>query len=238
MLNSLTWQAKKIRFRIYPSTPSYTTRIIQVLQWPSNTQNVLWEIRSVGSQRLRLYRLPKIYKHNIPLWPILSIVDSAHLALAKWLADILEHLHSQHCISDSFTLANLILNISIAPNSIFFCFFHIVSLYTNVPLEETITICADAQNRCHQDPIPVPEPVFLKLIHIAAKRLQFILKNTMYQQTEGIRVGSPLGFALVNIFVGFHEARLLKITNCFITATLMTLSWTSPPGRRLFHTVN
>ena len=30
----------------------------------------------------------------------------------------------------------------------------------------------------------------------------------MYQQKDGVAMGSPLGPALANIFVGFHEERL------------------------------
>ena len=89
------------------------------------------KICPVGSQRQRLYGLPKIHKLNTPLRPILSMVSSVQHSLAKWLADILEpvlQLHSQHCISDSFTFINQIHNTYIYPNNTFFCFFDIVSL--------------------------------------------------------------------------------------------------------------
>ena len=71
------------------------------------------------------------------------------------LADVLEpiqHLHSQHCISDSFTFSNQIPNISIDPNNSFFCSFDIVNLNTNVPLDETIAIFADTLYRSNLEP--------------------------------------------------------------------------------------
>ena len=34
----------------------------------------------------------------------------------------------------------------------------------------------------------------------------------MYKQLDGVAMGSPLGQALANIFVGFHESRLFDST--------------------------
>ena len=47
--------------------------------------------------------------------------------------------------------------------------FAYLTLYTNVPLDETITICADTLY-CHSlAPTSVPKNVFLRLMHIATK---------------------------------------------------------------------
>ena len=42
----------------------------------------------------------------------------------------------------------------------------------------------------------------------ATRSVQFSFNNEMYQQKDGVAMGSPLGLALANIFVGFHEERL------------------------------
>ena len=99
-----------------------------------------------GSQRPRMYGLPKTHKTNVPLRPILSMTGSSHHKLSKWLASLLELVlkhFSTHCIHDSFTFADAIQNSKDA-NNLFMCSFDISSLFTNVPLEETINICADA----------------------------------------------------------------------------------------------
>ena len=67
-------------------------------------------------------------------------------------------------------------NLNIEKETSFMCSFDNSSLFTNVPLSETIKI--------------------------------FSFNNEMYQQKDGVAMGSPLGPALANIFVGFHEERL------------------------------
>ena len=49
-------------------------------------------------------------------------------------------------------------------------------------------------------------------MHITTKPVQFSFNNTMYQ-VDGITMDSPHGAALSNIFVGFPEERLFKVTN-------------------------
>ena len=105
------------------------------------------KIHPIGSQRPWLYGLPKIHKPNIPLRLILSIVSIAQHYLTKWLSGTLEpvlKLYSEHCIYDSFTFAKVSQNISINSNNSFLCLIDILCLYTNILLDKTIAICAEA----------------------------------------------------------------------------------------------
>ena len=57
--------------------------------------------RSTGSQRPRMYGLPKTHKKDVPLRPILSVTGSAQHQLAKYLSSLLESvltLYSSNCI--------------------------------------------------------------------------------------------------------------------------------------------
>ena len=103
-------------------------------------------IRPTGSQRPRMYGLPKTHKEGTPLRPILSMTGSSHHELGKWLASLLQPVlerFSSHCISDSFTFAKTMQNLDIDPN-VFMCSFDVSSLFTNVLLDKTIKICSEA----------------------------------------------------------------------------------------------
>jgi len=77
-------------------------------------------IRPTGSQRPRMYGLPKTHRKDVPLRPILSMTGSAQHELAKWLTcllqAVLQHL-SANCVSDSFTFVEEVRNFTFSPSS-------------------------------------------------------------------------------------------------------------------------
>ena len=104
-------------------------------------------IRPTGSQKPRMYGLPKTHKEGTSLRPILPMTGSSHHELGKLLAGlsqpVLERFLS-HCISDSFTFAKTMQNLDIDPNA-FMRPFDVFSLFTNVPHDKTVKICLDAK---------------------------------------------------------------------------------------------
>ena len=99
----------------------------------------------VVSQRPRMYGLPKIHNSGIPLRPILSMCHSAQHSLAKWLVEVLNpvlEFYSGCCVKYSFTFSSTIRRLLVCMESQFLVSFD-VSLFTSIPLDETISICAD-----------------------------------------------------------------------------------------------
>ena len=84
--------------------------------------------------------------------------------------------------------------------------FNIFSLFTNVLLEETIQIFADTS---YGDDRIVPfnfsKDIFVQLMTAAISCIEFSVSNIMFQQINGVAIGSLLGSTLANIFVGYHE---------------------------------
>ena len=163
-----------------------------------------------GSQRPRMYGLPKTHKEGTPLRPTLSMTDSFYHELGKWLAGLLQPVlerFSSHCISDSFTFAKTMQNLDIDPN-VFMCSFDVSSLFTNVPLDETKKICLDAVYDNSDLQAVIPKDVFVELMKSATSSVEFSFNNTMYKQTDGVAMESPLAPALANIFVVHYEKKL------------------------------
>ena len=61
-------------------------RLLQMVKDEDLPRNVYEVIRPTGSQRPRMYGLPKIHKQNAPCRPILSMIGSAQHELAKFLS--------------------------------------------------------------------------------------------------------------------------------------------------------
>ena len=124
------------------------------------------------------------------------------------LNSVLE-FYSGCCVKDSFTFSSIIRRFPVCIESQFLVSFDVVSLFTNIPLDETISICADFLYRGPSTiALPFPEEVFIELMGIATKSVSFSFNEIIYRQIEDVSMGSPLGFILAYIFVGFQEGRL------------------------------
>ena len=174
-------------------------------------QDVYDRIRPIGSTRPRMYGVPKTHKAGTPLRPILSMINAPQHELAKWLTEILQPVlqkYSRHLLKDTFEFCEHVENFSSQHqcDSIFMCSFDVTSLFTNVPLHETIRICLDTLYRDKEVTSPaVPEKLLEKLLKKATMDVEFSFNGHLYRQVDGVAMGSPLGPVLANIFVGYLE---------------------------------
>ena len=154
-----------------------------------------------------MYGLQKTHKEVTPLHPILSMTALSHHELGKWLAGQLQPVLEQfslHCILDSFIFANFDINLNV-----FMCSFDMYSLFTNVPLDET-KICSEAfYGKSNSQPV-IPKDTHVELMKSTTFSVEFSFNSTMYKQTDGVAMGSPLGLALADIFVGYYEKKLFS----------------------------
>ena len=56
----------------------------------------------------------------------------------------------------------------------------------------------------------ISKAFFIELMKSATSGVEFSFNDIMYKQTDGVAMGSPLGPALVNIFVRFYEEKLFS----------------------------
>jgi hypothetical protein len=82
--------------------------------------------------------------------------------------------------------------------------FDVSSLFTNVPLEETIDICANALYQNNND-IKLSKNNFKTLMEMSTSAIEFSFNGQMFKQVDGVAMGSPLGPTLANIFMGHSE---------------------------------
>ena len=89
----------------------------------------------------------------------------------------------------------------------------IESLFTNIPVEETINIILD---KIFIEPDLLyhnfSRTNFKKLLELAVLDTAFVFNGNSFKQVEGICMGSPLGPCLANIFMCSLEESMLD--NC------------------------
>ena len=166
-----------------------------------------------GSRSGILYGLPKVHKANFLFRPILSVISTHSYNLSKFLVSILiPLLSSPFMISDTFSFFEELRASNLDTNNIFRASFDVNSLFTNVPLDETIDIIV---NKAFENAILCHGfSVFQlrKLLCLAVKNGHFLFNNSLYEQVDDVAMGSPLGPLFANIFLAFHERSWL--TNC------------------------
>ena len=104
---------------------------------------VVDSVRPSSSRLAHLYGLLKTHKQQLAMQPILSSTNTYIFALAKWLDNKLKPLSiNQYTITDTFEFVNEVHRLTINSGDMLVSF-DVSSLFTNVPLEETIHILAD-----------------------------------------------------------------------------------------------
>ena len=90
--------------------------------------------------------------------------------------------------------------------------FDIKSLFTNIPLTETLNLWVQNlyKNQTHVNNLN--ESSFYKLLKITMFGSFFIFDGKFYEQCDGVAMGSPLGPTLANVFICHFENIWLE--NC------------------------
>jgi hypothetical protein len=175
-------------------------------------EGIFNRLKPIGSIIPRLYGLPKIHKPNTPMRPILDMSNSPYQSTAQWLVEILEPIRQQLCpysLGDSFEFVEQIKEFN-ADKKIMGSF-DVTSLFTNVPLLDTINLVCDYV-KASDIQLPITTAALKELLLRCTFNVQFLFNGTFFRQTDGIAMGSSLGCILSDIFMGSLESRQLKET--------------------------
>ena len=79
-----------------------------------------------------------------------------------------------------------------------------VSLFTNIPLLESINLSVD-YILSNNPNIKLSKDNLKELFLVASARTHFLFLGNYYDQIDGVATGSPLAPVLANLFMGHHE---------------------------------
>ena len=84
------------------------------------------------------------------------------------------------------------------------------SLFTNIPLKETINNCGSDLHKKHLYNGKLNKSDLFKLLETATSELSFIFDFLLYKQIDGITMGSLLGPTCANTFLYHYEKEWLE----------------------------
>ena len=102
------------------------------------------------------------------------------------------------------------------------------SLFTNIPLEETINLCTYSLYK-YEDVIEgISKSGFKNLLSLATQESYFIFNDVLYKIKDGVAMGLPLGLTKANVFFAISnglKSALRNLNQFFTEDILMTLSF-------------
>ena len=167
------------------------------------------EIRPSGSKAGVLYGLPKVHKENAPIRPIISSIGTYNYNLASFLDKLIKPTLSisKYILKDSFDFVNKVSKFDC--KDLFIVSFDVESLFTNIPINETIELAIDMCFGVEKTFYNFSKDQFKKLLEICTKESHFEFKGNYFNQIDGVAMGSPLAPTLANIFMHHLENKYM-----------------------------
>ena len=169
-----------------------------------------------GSSIARAYGLPKMHKLNssndkLKLRPIISSINTYNYELSCFLAKLLDPcINKKYCAQDTFSFVRDIKKVS--SSNKFMVSYDVTSLFTNIPLDETIKIAVDLIFEKNSK-IKITKRELTKLFYFATSESHFLFNGQYYDQINGVAMGSPIAPVLANLFMSHFENKWIEEYN-------------------------
>ena len=190
-----------------------------------------YRLLPTGSQPGKLYGMAKNHKPGCPMRPVLSAINTPEYNLARWLERQIKPLMDcKYAVTSSAAFIAELRQLN--PRSTDLCVsFDIKSLFTNVPLKEVIEDITHKVFPKNATPLlfqkseqpkgkkkkkkkkkkekKITRTVLKNMLTVCSESI-FLYRNGVYQQHDGVAMGSPLAPLLAEWFVSKIENNILQ----------------------------
>ncbi len=187
---------------------------------PLVDETTYYRLLPKGSQPGKLYGMAKNHKTGCPMRPVLSAINTPEYNLARWLEEQIKPLMDcRHMVTSSSAFIGELRRLN--PRSTDLCVsFDIKSLFTNVPLQEVIEDITHKvfpegaspllfQNSEQPKGKKITRTILKNMLNVCSESI-FLYRNKVYQQHDGVAMGSPLAPLLAEWFVSKIENDILQ----------------------------
>ena len=121
------------------------------------------------------------------------------------IINLLEYLiPTEYCAKNSFSFCKEVQEVSFSNK--FMISYDVYSLFTSIPLKETIDIAINLIFGKYLD-LKIRRQELKKLFQFVTSETHFLFDGSYYDQIDGFAMGSSLSPVLANIFMGLYEKR-------------------------------
>ena len=176
-----------------------TLKQLKVLKGNLLIHNKLYcYLKTTESPAPKSYGQPKIHKPGVFIRLIVSYSGSPLHNLNKYIANIQTYFH----VKDE----SYIRNVPMKDDEILVSF-DISSLYTNIPIINTLNIIKDYVNNDDQfiRKTAISQDKFLDLFHLVLTITSYTFNFQFYQQTDGVAMGGPASSTTAEIYMQAYE---------------------------------
>ena len=110
---------------------------------------------------------------------------------------------NEYTVRDSFNFSNEI--VKLKNNNYIMASFDIKSLYTNIPLNETINIILEYAFNNNLEYCKFDKTQLKKFLELSLLDNYFLFDKQLYKQIYGLVMGQPIAPVLSNIFLCYHK---------------------------------
>jgi len=199
---------KNARDSILKEEDRIVTGLKDMLEAKSISKSLFDKLKPSGSQPPRLYGLAKVHKKDIPMRPVLSMPGSPYYKIGQYLSMFLGKLPECMIKVSSSDISESLKHINIRDDEELVSF-DVTSLYTNVPVVESISVCADLLYSKFD--LPFKKDIFIELAMLASCNVLMLTHDGYFTQTEGLAMGSSLAPYLANGWLNTYDTTIAMV---------------------------
>ena len=167
------------------------------------------KLKPRGSQPARLYGTAKVHKNIVPLRPVLSMPGSSYFKVGDQVAEWLSKVPECKINCSSKMIADKLAEIKLAEDEELISF-DVVSLYTNVPVNEAIEVCANFLYNGTNEAPPIDKDTFIILAKMSSCNVLMSTHGGYYKQVDGLAMGSPPAPHLANGWLSLYDPAIAE----------------------------
>ena len=114
---------------------------------------------------------------------------------------------NEFTVKDSLAFAEEIVH---QDGKLFMGILDVDSLFTKIPLKETINICTDLLYKNADVTGGIKKSEFENLLYLVTQESYFMFNDILYKQMDGVAMESPLGTTMANVSLSFYELKWLE----------------------------